>query len=135
MVLCQNKYFCVKCDKRYTNEYNSMWCKSCQINYLKGGFTNWTSGNVKVDRFIQEMQLKIDSYNDIVFEWIQYSQFNSIKKIFNDEHITVYSAVWKDGSLNYNSSKYEYIRNQNEDVTLKCLNDSLDITDKFLNKV
>jgi hypothetical protein len=131
MVLCQDKYRCVKCDKRY----NSMWCKPCQINYLKMDFTNWTSGNVKVDRFIQEMQLKIDSYYDIVFEWIQYSQFNNIKEIFNDEHITVYSAIWKDGTLNYNSSKHEYIRNQNEAVTLKYLNNYQNIMDIFLNKV
>jgi hypothetical protein len=135
MVLCQDKYRCVKCDKKYTDG-NNKWCKSCQINYLKRNFTNWTSENKKIDQFIQEMQLKIDSYNDIVFEWIQYSQYDNIKEIYNDKHITVYSAVWKDGSLNYNNSKYEYIRYQNNKVvTLKCLNNSQDIIDKFLNKV
>jgi hypothetical protein len=133
MVLCQDKC-CVKCDKRYTNG-NNKWCKQCQIYYLKRNFTNWTSEN-EIDQFIQEMQLKIDSYHDIVFEWIQYSQFNSIKEIFNDERITVYSAIWKDGPLNYNSSKYEYIsQNQNEVVTLKYLNNNQNIMDIFLNKV
>ncbi|GBC28024.2 kinase-like domain-containing protein [Rhizophagus irregularis DAOM 181602=DAOM 197198] len=43
----------------------------------------WTSGNGKIDYFIQEMQLKINGhgYDDIVFEWIPYSQFNDIKEI------------------------------------------------------
>jgi hypothetical protein len=134
MVLHQNKNYCVKCDELYTNVYDK-WCEPCQINYLKRNFTNWTSENEKIDQFIQEMQLKINKYDDTVFEWISYSQFSSIKEIFNDEHITVYSAVWKDGPLNYDSSKYEYIRNQYKVVTLKCLNNSQDITDKFLNKV
>jgi hypothetical protein len=134
MVLHQDKDYCVKCDKRYT-DVNYKWCKSCQINYLKRNFTNWTSENEKIDQFIQEMQLKINKYDDTVFEWISYSQFNSINEIFNDEHITVYSAAWKDGPLNYNKSRYEYIRNQNEDVTLKCFNNSQNIADIFLNKV
>jgi hypothetical protein len=123
--------YCIKCDKRYIGN----WCIQCQINYLKGNFANWTSGNEKIDQFVQEMQLKIDSYDDIVFEWVQYSQFNSIEEIVKDEHITVYSAVWKDGPLNYNGSRYEYIRNQNEVVTLKCLNNSQNIMNIFLNKV
>ena len=57
---------CEKCGKRYTNVYSN-WCKPCQIDNLKGNFTNWTSGNEKIDNFIQEMQLKIDSRRDIVF--------------------------------------------------------------------
>jgi hypothetical protein len=42
-----------------------MWCKSCQ---LKSDFTNWTSGNKEIDVFIQGMQLRINDYNDSVFE-------------------------------------------------------------------
>ena len=43
--------------------YNK-WCKPCQTDNLKENFTNWTSGNKKMDNFIQEMQLKIDSRRD-----------------------------------------------------------------------
>jgi hypothetical protein len=31
------------------------WCKPCLLNYLKNNFINWTSGNKKIDKFIQEM--------------------------------------------------------------------------------
>src|SRR5205809_222813 len=50
-------YTCKKCGKEYGAWW---WCKPCQIDNLKGNFTNWTSGNEKIDNFIQEMQLKID---------------------------------------------------------------------------
>ena len=82
----------------------------------------------------QEMQLKIDSYNDIVFECIPYSQFIDIKEIGKGE--VVYLAIWKDGPLNYDNSRNEYTRNQqNKKVALKYLHNSQNITDKFLNEV
>jgi hypothetical protein len=34
---------------------------------------NWASGNEKIDDFIQEKQLEVIKYNDIIFEWIPYS--------------------------------------------------------------
>src|SRR5215210_5765724 len=77
------------------------WCKPCQIDNLKGNFTNWTSGNEKIDGFIQEMQLKINTHKDIVFEWIPYNQFSYIKEIRRGGFATVYSAIWKDGPLKY----------------------------------
>ena len=69
--------YCKKCGEEYVNDFG--WCKPCQIDNLKGNFT--TSGNEKIDNFIQEMQLKIDRYNDILFEWIPYNQFSDIKEI------------------------------------------------------
>ena len=118
--------------QRYKLNYNK-WCEPCQINYLKRNFTNWTSGNEKIDNLIQEMQLKIDSPRDIVFEWIPYSQFNDIKEIGDDGLAEVYSAIWKDGPLHYSENKYA--RNQNENIGLKCLYNSQNFTGEFLNKV
>src|SRR5947207_2555411 len=80
--------YCVKCDKIYTDTYYK-WCRPCQTNYLKENFTNWTSGNEKIDDFIQKMQLKINDPWDIVFEWIPYDQFNDIKEICKDCFATV----------------------------------------------
>src|SRR5438445_5447405 len=89
---------CDKCVEIYT--YVSVkWCKPCQIDNLKGNFTNWTSGNEKIDNFIQEMQLKINKRRDIVFEWIPYNQFSDIKEIGRGGFATVYSAIWNDGPL------------------------------------
>src|SRR5688572_20099204 len=98
-----NENNCEKCGKIYTNVYNK-WCKLCQINNLKKNFTNWTSGNEKIDDFIQEMQLRINDKWDIVFEWIPYNQFNDIKETGKG------LAVWKDGPLNYDIDNKEYIR-------------------------
>jgi serine/threonine protein kinase len=93
------------------------------------------SGNEVVDRLIQEMQLKINSNDDIVFEWVPYSQFDNIKEVGKGGFAKVYSAIWKNGPLYYDNDKYEYTRNQNKKVALKCLNDSQNISNKFLNEV
>src|SRR5215213_8808427 len=101
--------FCNKCEE-YTNRYDH-WCKPCQIDNLKGNFTNWTSGNEKIDVFIQEMQLKIYNRSNIVFEWIPYDQFSDIKEIGKGGFATVYSAIWKDGPLRYSENYEKYTRN------------------------
>ena len=124
--------FCKKCG----NVHDKLrWCKPCQLNILKKNFTNWTSGNEKIDNFIQEMQLKINRYDDIVFEWIPYNQFSDIKEIGKGGFATVYSAIWKDGPLEFNYDKKEYKRKSNYKVALKCLHSSQNITKEFLNEV
>src|SRR3954464_15561261 len=128
--------YCKNCGEEYTDVcYN--WCKPCQINNLKGNFTNWTSGNEKIDNFIQEMQLKIDSNWGIVFEWIPYNQFSDIKEIGRGGFATVYSAIWKDGPLEYtnDNGKFKYKRKSNYKVALKRLHNSQNITNEFLNEV
>src|ERR1700722_10978655 len=126
--------FCKNCSEIYTNT-KYKWCKQCQINNLKENFTNWTSKNEKIDDLIKEMQSKINSHLNIVFEWIPYNQFNYIKEIGKGGFATVYSAIWKDGQLKYNVNGKKYNRIANKKVALKCLNDSQNITDKFLNEV
>ena len=132
MVL-QDEY-CENCGKEYIN-IRHKWCKLCQMNDLKKNFTSWTSGNERIDNFIQEMQLKISDFNDIIFEWIPYNQFNKIKEIGKGGFAIVYSAIWKDGPLKYDVNKKMYTRVSNKKVALKCLNNSQNVTDKFLNEV
>ena len=125
---------CEECGKIYTNKYDK-WCKPCQIKDLKGNFINWTSGNEKVDHFIQEKQLEINSSNDTVLEWIPYNQFFSIKEIEKDDFSTISLAKWRDGSLYW--SEYDnkkYIRETNKEVTLKYLY-NLQSIEGFLNAV
>ncbi|RIA94155.1 hypothetical protein C1645_760723 [Glomus cerebriforme] len=55
IIVLKNKY-CESCNKEYTNAIK--WCESCKIDDFKKKFTKWTSGNDKIDNFIQEMQLK-----------------------------------------------------------------------------
>ena len=94
----------------------------------------WTSGNEKIDDFIQERQLKINKYNDVVLEWIPYNQFNEVKETGNNSLITVsYLAMWKDGPLHYKDGKY--IRNPNKEVALRCLHKSQESIDFLIDEV
>jgi hypothetical protein len=91
----------------------------------------WTSGNEKIDEFIQEKQLKIKDHNDVVFEWIPYNQFSEIKETDRNDLITVYSAIWKDGSY----CPLQYTRDSNKKVTLKCLHNSTNPIEFVINEV
>ena len=83
------------------------------------------------------MQLKIDSPSGTVFEWVPYDQFSDIKEIGRGGFATVYSAIWKDGPLEYKyvDKEYIYTRKSNYKVALKCLHNSQNIINEFLNKV
>ena len=125
--------YCEYCGEEYTDNLHK-WCKSCQIDYLKNDFTNWTSGNNKIDVLIQEKQLKINNSRDIVFEWIPYNQFSNVREVENGFG----TAVWKNGPLEYDAiiRKYEH-RNPNIIIALKCLCDDTQnvINNEFLNEV
>ncbi|UZO09633.1 uncharacterized protein OCT59_029848 [Rhizophagus irregularis] len=102
--------------------------------YTKNFFTNWSYNlpiNKKIIDFIQQMQLKINFYYDIVFEWIPYSQLNKVKKIGKGGFATVYSAIWEDGPLCFDDNKMEWTREINKKVALKCLHSSQNINEGF----
>jgi hypothetical protein len=96
---------------------------------------NWSSGNEKIDKFIQNKQLKIKEHNDIAFEWIPYSQFNNINEIGRNDLIKAYSAIWKDGPLHYSNLNDNYERNSNKQVTLKYLHNLTGSTEFVINEV
>jgi hypothetical protein len=97
----------------------------------------WLSGNEKIDEFIQEKQLKINDHNDVVFEWIPYNQFNEIIETGRNDSIIVYSAIWKDGPLQYNeyNGSNKYTRDSNKEVALKCLHNSTNLIEFVINEV
>ena len=97
------------------------------------------SVNKKIDELIQEMQSKIKNKENIVFEWIPYNQLDNIEEINKGDFATVYSAIWKDGPLDYNYDDYYnneyYSRKSNKKVALKCLHNSQNASNEFLNEV
>ena len=136
-MIIHNNYlekYCTKCDLEYSDIFYKL-CRPCQINYFKENFASWTSGNKDIDDFIQKLQSEISNPSDTAFEWIPYNQFNDINEIDSNDYATVYSAMWKDGPLNYDKSKHKYIRDQDTKVVLKCLYNSQNNTNEFLNEV
>jgi hypothetical protein len=85
-----------------------------------------------INNLIQDIQLKIDNSEYIIFEWIPYNQFSNIKEIGKGGFATIYSATWKDGPLSYDG--YEYVRDKKK-IALKQLYNSKNITIEFLNEV
>jgi hypothetical protein len=77
---------------------------------------NWTSGNEKIDNFIQNIQLK---FSKTSLEWIPYYQFDEINEIGKGGFSTVYSAIW----------------NRDQKVALKSLNNSQNFINELLNEV
>ncbi|GBB99294.1 hypothetical protein RclHR1_34760001, partial [Rhizophagus clarus] len=120
--------YCEKCNNKYENR----WCKQCQINQLKNYFTNWTSGSEKIDNLIQKMQLKINNYNDTIFEWIPYNKLIDVSEIEKGIFAT---AIWKDGPLYYSKMRREYKRDSNKKVLLKYLYNSENGNYIILNEI
>jgi hypothetical protein len=126
-IIVLNNSYCKECGEIYKKIWLK-WCKPCQINNLELNH----SGNKKIDELIQEMQLKIESKDDIIVEWIPYNQFNNVKKIGKDGFTT---AIWKNGLLKYNNKEIKYERKPNKEITLKCLNNSQNVISNLLNEV
>jgi hypothetical protein len=108
---------------------------------IQKNFT-WPSENEKIDDFIYISNINYDknfmnhkNAKDLIFEWIPYNQLNEIKEMGNDNNITIYSAIWKDGPLYYNYNKEEYTRDPNKEVTLRCLQNSQNTIELIMAEV
>lgn len=108
------------------------WCNPCQKTYLKMNFIKWTSGNEKIDNYIQEIQLKFGNILlfGSLFRWISYNNFYDIKVISKNDFNTLYSAIFELDVLYYNDNRKALIK-----VILKCLHNSQYMIDEFLNEV
>ncbi|CAB5367063.1 unnamed protein product [Rhizophagus irregularis] len=105
--------------------------------YLKNEFINWTSGNERIDDFIQGIQLEINDHQDVVFEWIPYNQFefDEIEQTGKNSFMTIYSAIWKNGPLYWNIQYEEYVRDPNRAVALKYLHNLQNPIELVINEV
>jgi hypothetical protein len=109
----------------------------CNAIYFQRNFSNWTSGNNDIDKFIQDTQLLAHDNVKEALEWIPYNKFYDIKCTTEDEFGKVYRADWIDGHIQY----WDYInqtwkrRDYNMFVILKSLNNPKNITLEYMNKV
>ena len=125
--------FCEECNQKNTNY---KWCKACNAKYFQQNFEKWSSGNVDIDKFIQDTQLSANNYYKVL-EWIPYDRFYDIEYIAKGGFGKVYRTNWIDGYID----KWD-IKNQNwkrlgsnKFVALKSLNNLKNITLEFLNEV
>ena len=119
MMVLSNK--CKKCNK------------VCYSIHFQQNFNNWASGNVEIDKFIQNNQLS--SHDDLkkALEWIPYDKFSDIKYIAENE----YKAKCIDGNIkDWSKGIQNWIREgQNMIVILKKLNNTKDITLEIVDEV
>ena len=136
------------------------WCQNCNRKRLQQDFGKWTSGNQRIDKFIQEVQLKARTDREVI-EWIPYSRLRNIEYYTKGGFSTIYKAIlldgrivewnnrkqnWKRSFYYFNKNDYKIAKqkniisplNENEKqgihVVLKRLDNS-NINDDFLNEV
>ncbi|EXX79934.1 hypothetical protein RirG_000850 [Rhizophagus irregularis DAOM 197198w] len=113
-------------------------CKVCKVKcyaiHFQQNFENWTSGNNKIDIFIQGSQLSAHYDVTIALEWIPYDKFYDVKCIANGS----YRANWIDEKiLSYWDVKNQNWKKgvQNPFVTLKRLNNPENIALELTNEI
>uniref|UniRef100_U9TVW4 Protein kinase domain-containing protein n=2 Tax=Rhizophagus irregularis TaxID=588596 RepID=U9TVW4_RHIID len=148
---------CTECNQPNTFED---WCKECYSKKFQQNFNNWTSGNMHIDKFIQEAQLNARNVYESL-EWIPYNRLKNIVFLAQGGFSKIYKAIWLDGLIDkwdyekqewerefedLNEQDYEdainpKIKNplKNDEihgqyVVLKSLNDSSKIDEDFLNE-
>ena len=125
---------CEECNQEKNTDYN--WCKACNAKHFQQNFEKWSSGNVDIDKFIQDTQLSAKHFRDVL-EWIPYDRFYNIEYIAKGGFGKVYRANWIDGYIYYWDNKNQnWERSEsNKFVALKSLNNSKNVTLEFLNEV
>ncbi|UZO14435.1 uncharacterized protein OCT59_005892 [Rhizophagus irregularis] len=136
------------------------WCKSCNSKRFQMAF-QWTSGNGIIDKIIKDSQLTARNKREVI-EWIPYDRLKNIQFHARGGFSTVYLAIWLDGRIRtywnnetnqldrkvfkLNEEDFKNARNKetrsplqkNEKtgfhVVLKCLNNSSNDTEGFLNE-
>ncbi|PKC13403.1 kinase-like protein [Rhizophagus irregularis] len=124
---------CQDCQKQRTAV---LWCKNCDIAFLKENFHNWTSGNFLIDKFIRDTQLNANESMDYL-EWIDFDQFELIENINKrGAFSSIYSAIWMEGPRwNLDEEAEVWTHNGPIKVILKRLDNSQNISQEFVNQL
>ncbi|RHZ77168.1 hypothetical protein Glove_184g19 [Diversispora epigaea] len=115
------------------NQENSgyKWCNPCNSKHFQNDFNNWTSGNDKIDKFIQNAQLNADG-NLGVIEWIPYDRFKDVKQVGKGGFGTIHYARWIDGSIyewDIKNQQWKRDRKYSEEVALKKFDNFVNFND------
>ena len=129
------KRICEICDQECLA---TLYCEFCVRNYLKAKFSNWTSGNDKIDNLIQECQMKSLMPQKVV-EWIPYDNLQNIKYLTKGGCSEIYTANWIEGGYEeWDSKEQQFIRvypNSFQQVVLKRLENVKNANQSWLDEV
>jgi len=126
--------FCLDCDKYYT-DIKSDWCIECISKLFQQDFSNWTSRNEFIDKFIQETQLNTQN-QDQVLEWIPYNKLLNIEKYFEGRFSTIYKAIWPgDPIREWSNIEEGWARHNNRAVEIRTIGNLSNLNEEILNKV
>ncbi|RIB20364.1 kinase-like domain-containing protein [Gigaspora rosea] len=149
----KNDYgMCLDCSKPNTN---ADWCHTCNAERFRQNFGNWTSGNEHIDKFIQYAQLDAMDKREVL-EWIPYEKLKHVTYVAKGGYSTIYKAIWIDGPITgwdnetQQWERYKFIYGDKCEflttidniytgtfglsVALKCLHDSSNVGEDFLNE-
>jgi hypothetical protein len=100
------------------------YCEFCIRIYLEASFTNWTSGNVDIDKLIRKCQTETLK-PDMVIEWIPYDKLKNIEYLKKGGCSEIYTANWIDGRyVEWDSKNQRLKRFGSQEVILKRLENS-----------
>ncbi|EXX66726.1 uncharacterized protein OCT59_006835 [Rhizophagus irregularis] len=126
-------YICQECYQEISDY--SDYCKTCNLVHFRNNFAHWTSGDLNLDKLIQNSQLNANSPIKLI-EWIEYSNLENIELIAHGGFGSVYKAIWKDGpimDLDFNKSKWR--RENKKEVAVKKFQNVTNVSSAFLNEV
>src|SRR3989475_13120481 len=86
---------CEECNQINTS---NGWCKACNAKYFQQNFSKWSSGNVDIDKFIQDTQLSANISSEVI-EWIPYDRFYNIEYIAKGGFGKVYKSIEQIGLM------------------------------------
>ena len=111
------------------------YCEICIRNHLKANFSNWTSGNDKIDNLIRECQMKAFAPYLIV-EWIPYNNLKNIKYLTKGGFSEIYTADWIGGYYDeWDSKDRQLVRFGVQYVVLKRLENVENANKHWLEEV
>ncbi|RHZ75530.1 hypothetical protein Glove_213g187 [Diversispora epigaea] len=118
---------CPECNQKDTSWY---WCKPCNSKHFQNDFNNWTSGNDKIDKFIQDAQLNDNDRREVIIEWIPYDRFKDVKQIGRGGFGTIHYARWIDGRIKeWDIENQQWKRGKQKEVALKKFDNIVNLND------
>ncbi|RHZ80943.1 hypothetical protein Glove_130g2 [Diversispora epigaea] len=99
------------------------------MKHFQNDFHNWTSGNDKIDKLIQNAQLNVDYWWEVI-EWIPCDKFKDVKQIGSGGFGTIHYARWIDGYIEkWDIENHQWKRYNNSEVALKKFDNFVNFND------